>query len=287
MAAAETARKAGFEYAATDFQQLLDDKEINAVIIATRHDTHAKFAIQALSAGKHVHVEKPLALTPEELTEIKKATERNHGILSVGFNRRFSPHAALIKNYFQGRSTPMTVAYRVNAGSIPKNNWVQDKEAGGGRIIGEVCHFIDFASFVIGSSPMAVHASCIKTANTAITAEDSCVITLNYDDGSIASIVYVALGSAELEKERCEIFADNSSAIMENFTKTVCSGRRGKKSLKGKQDKGFDNELAAFVNAVKSGGPPPIPAASLFETTAATFAALASIKSGTRQEIAP
>ena len=287
MVAAETARKAGFEYAATDFQQLLDDKEINAVVIATRHDTHAKFAINALNAGKHVHVEKPLALTPEELIQIKMAVEKSHGLLTVGFNRRFSPHAALIRSYFEGRSTPMTVAYRVNAGSIPRNSWIQDKEAGGGRIVGEVCHFIDFSSFIINSSPLTVHATCIKSANEAIVAEDSSVITLNYEDGSIATIVYAALGSLELEKERCEIFADNSAAVMENFTKTACSGKRGKKTLKGKQDKGYGAELAAFVNAVKNGGPWPIPAASLFETTAATFAALASMRSGTRQEIAP
>jgi len=286
MAAAETARKAGFEYAVTDFQQVLDDKEINAIIIATRHDTHAKFAIAALNAGKHVHVEKPLALTPEELAEIKKVMTSSDRLITVGFNRRFSPHAALIRRYFEGRQTPMTVVYRVNAGSIPKNSWIQDKEAGGGRIIGEVCHFIDFCSFIINSSPISVHASCIKSANEAIVAEDSCAITLDYEDGSIATIVYAALGSAELEKERCEVFADNSAVSMENFTKTTCSGKRGGKKLKGKQDKGYGAELAAFVNAVKSGGPAPIPHSSLFETTAATFAALASMRSGTRQEIA-
>jgi predicted dehydrogenase/threonine dehydrogenase-like Zn-dependent dehydrogenase len=285
MAAAETARKAGFEFAATDFRQLLDDKEINTVIIATRHDTHAKFAAQALSAGKHVHVEKPLALTPEELLEIKKAAAGSSRILTVGFNRRFSPHAALIRTYFDGRQTPMTVAYRVNAGSIPKSSWIQDRETGGGRIIGEVCHFIDFCSFIIRSSPLSVRASCIKTANEAIVAEDSCVITLDYEDGSLATIVYAALGSAALEKERCEFFADGSSAIMENFEKTVCSGKRGGKTLKGKQDKGYGSELRAFVNAVKAGGPPPIPLQSLLETTAATFAALASLRSGAKQEI--
>jgi polar amino acid transport system substrate-binding protein len=285
MSGSETGKKEGFEFATTERAQILSNKEINTVFITTRHDTHADLVIESLKAGKHVFVEKPLAMSPAELSAIQEACESNSRILMVGFNRRFSPHTSLIRKFFEKRSTPMAITYRINAGMIPKGTWIQDGEAGGGRIIGEVCHFVDFCSSVIGCSPSQVQATCIETDNTSIVGEDSLTIALKYPDGSIASIFYVALGSADLPKERCEFFSDGSVAVMENFEKSTCMGKLGKKSLKGKQEKGFSEELTTFVDSIKNGSTHPIPLSSLFSTTAATFAILESLKTGLKQSI--
>jgi predicted dehydrogenase len=283
MSSAETGKKEGFEFATTDQARILEDKDINAIFITTRHDTHSKLVVDALDAGKHVFVEKPLAMSAEELALIQAAVEKSPNVLMVGFNRRFSPHAGFIRNYFNGRTSPMAISYRVNAGSVQKGVWVQDQETGGGRIIGEVCHFIDFCSFIIGSSPGKIHAACIETNNAALVAEDSVTIAIKYPDGSVASIFYVALGSIDLPKERCEIFADGSVAVLENFEKTVCMGKRGKKALRGKQAKGFGEELSAFVKAVRVGEPSPIAFESLYQTSKATFAVVESIRNNSVQ----
>jgi predicted dehydrogenase len=300
MNAAETGRKEKFAYAVTDFRQVLDDPETHAVFVTTRHNSHARFVTAALAAGKHVFVEKPLCISQEELdqvysfresvsgenktdtrkTDLKLKTSNLKPVLMVGFNRRFSPHARLIRDYFNGRKTPMMVNYRINAGIIAPDVWIQDPETGGGRIIGEVCHFIDFASFVIGSYPVEVQAMCVDSGSAALVAEDNVSISIRYQDGSVAQILYVATGAADLAKERCEVFADESTAVMDNFTTTVCMGRRGKKKLKGRQNKGFTEEITAFLDAVKTGGPPPIPFTSLALTTACTFAVRQSLRTG-------
>lgn len=291
MNAAETGKKEGFEFATTDYEQLLDDSEINTVFITTQHNSHAHFVKAALEAGKHVFVEKPLCLTPEDLHDIseiyrsKITKSESAPQLMVGFNRRFSPHAKLIKNYFRDRRTPMMVNYRVNAGIIPPDVWVQDPEVGGGRIVGEVCHFIDFASFVIGSEPVAVQAMCVNTANASLVAEDNVSISMKYKDGSVAQIFYVAVGATDLAKEYCEVYADESTAVMDNFCSTVCMGKRGKKKLKGKQAKGFAEEISAFLDSIKTGGPSPIAFESLVDTTACTFAVLESLRTKTTVQI--
>jgi predicted dehydrogenase len=286
MNAAETGRKEGFEFATTDSRKIMDDPDINTVFIATRHDSHARFVIESLKAGKHVFVEKPLCIVPEELHEIQSLhTSRltphsSQPLLMVGFNRRFSSHARLIKEYFHDRRTPMIVHYRVNAGIIAPDSWVQDPEIGGRRIVGEICHFIDFASFLIGSEPVEVHAICAKTANASLVAEDNVSVSIRYLDGSIANIVYVALGATDMPKEYCEVFADESSAVMDNFCSTVCIGKRGKKKLKGKQKKGFAEEIAAFLSAVRNGGTEPVAFQSILDTTKCTFATLESLRTG-------
>lgn len=287
MNAAETGKKEGFEFATTDYAQLLDDSEINTVFITTQHNSHAHFVKTALEAGKHLFVEKPLCLTPEHLHEISetyrsKITKSGSAPqLMVGFNRRFSPHAKLIRDYFEDRRTPMMVNYRVNAGIIPPDVWVQDPEVGGGRIVGEVCHFIDFASFVIGSDPAEVQAMCVNTPNASLVAEDNVSIAIRYKDGSVAQILYVAVGATDLAKEYCEVYADESTAVMDNFCATVCMGKRGKKKLKGKQAKGFAEEISAFLGSIKTGGPAPIAFDSLVDTTACTFAVLESLRTNT------
>jgi predicted dehydrogenase len=285
MNAAEAGRKEGFEFATTDYKRIIDDPDINTIFIATRHDTHARFATAALKAGKHVFVEKPLCLNMEELNGISSvyssllSSHSSPPLIMVGFNRRFSPHARLIQEYFKDRRTPMMVLYRVNAGIIAPDLWIQDPAVGGGRIIGEVCHFIDFASFVIGSEPVEVHATCAATANAALVAEDNVSISIRYLDGSAANILYVAVGAADMPKEYCEVFADESSAVTDNFCSTVCMGKRGTKKLKGKQAKGFTEEIEAFFHALRD-GKPPIEFQSIAETTACTFAVKESLRTG-------
>ena len=218
----------------------------------------------------------------EQLKEIIK-TYSDLCLLMVGYNRRFSPHARMIRDYFQDRRTPMMVNYRVNAGIIPPDVWIQDPVVGGGRIIGEVCHFIDFASFVIDSGPVEVQAMGVDTTNASLVAEDNVSISIKYRDGSVAQILYVAVGATDLAKEYCEVFADESTAVMDNFCSTVCMGKRGKKKLKGKQAKGFAEEINAFLDGIQQRGPAPIAFESLVDAAACTFAVLESLR--TRQSI--
>lgn len=307
MNAGETAKKENFDIASTDYESMLKDESINTVFVTTQHNSHAKFICESLQAGKHVFVEKPLAINEAQLDRLKatvadlksgsdevgktstlqdsktpRPQESNLNsnnfnsigtpILMAGFNRRFSPHAALLKRYFAKRTTPICMTYRVNAGIIPPDVWIQDPEVGGGRIIGEACHFIDFASYVIGHNVVEVQAQCVTTDNAGLVAEDNVSINLKYADGSVANILYVALGSADLAKERCEIYANESFAVMENFNKTTCSGKLGKEKLVGKQAKGFAEELTAFFKAIKEGSEAPISFDSLMNTTEVGFA---------------
>lgn len=280
MSAEQTAQKGGAAYATTDYQQLLNDSGISTIFVTSRHDTHAHFVTAALEAGKHVFVEKPLCLNLVEMERIWSAYERagQKKHLMTGFNRRFSPHAELIKDYFKDRRTPMIVNYRVNSGIIPSDSWIQDSEVGGGRIVGEVCHFVDFASYLIDCEPVEVLATCVETTNASLIAEDNVTIVIKYADGSIAQILYLAVGSAELAKERCEVHADESTAVMDDFCSTFCSGKLGKEKLEGKQVKGFTEELNAFLEAVKAGGETPISFQSQVETTVCSFAILESLR---------
>lgn len=288
MSAVETGKKHGFGFATTSIDELLADPATQAVFVATQHHTHAAFLERALAAGKHVFVEKPLCATPEELDRI---TDRVQALpepgpsLMVGFNRRFSPHATAIRAAFAGRSTPLVVNYRVNAGVAPPDSWVQDPERGGGRVIGEVCHFVDLAEFLVASPPRSVYAASIRSADRRIVAEDSLVITLTYDDGSLATIQYLAHGSAQVPKERCEACADGVTAILDNFRQTTFHGA-SHRSVKGPQDKGFDAEISAFFRAIRDGGAWPIPFDTLARTTRVTFAILESLRAGTPVAVA-
>jgi polar amino acid transport system substrate-binding protein len=254
---------------------MLKDDSINTVFVTTQHSSHAKFVCEALQAGKHVFVEKPLAIHREQLDQVEGVVRENGAsspVLMVGFNRRFSPHAQLLKRYFATRTTPLFLQYRVNAGFITPDIWIQDPEVGGGRIIGEGCHFVDFVSYLTGSRVVEVQAQSVDVENAKLVAEDSVSINLKYADGSVANLTYVAFGSSDFAKERCEIFADESMAVMEDFCKTTCCGKLGKEKLKGKQAKGFAEELEAFASAVKSGDSSPISFESLVNTTETCFA---------------
>lgn len=279
MNAAETGRKEGFEYATTDYRKILQDSDIHTVFVMTRHNTHAKFVCEALEAGKHVFVEKPLALDRKQLAAIERALQEHPSQLMVGFNRRFSPHASLIKRYFSRRSGPLMAHYRVNAGKIPSDSWIVDPAIGGGRIIGEVCHFVDFLCFVIGALPARVHTTATTRANSGSVSEEDVSIALDFEDGSTGTILFTANGPANLSKEMCEVLGDESVAVLDNFTRTRCFGRLGKESCSGKQQKGFTPELDAFFAAVKGHARAAISARELFAVTAATFAAVDSLRS--------
>ncbi|OVE74344.1 hypothetical protein BVX94_00610 [bacterium B17] len=278
----ETAKKEGFEYATTDVNQILNDENINTVFIITRHDSHAELVCQALKAGKNVFVEKPLAISSEQLQAITDTyltlPEDKRPILMTGFNRRFSPHAELLKKYFDKRQSPMVINYRVNAGELPADSWINDPEKGGGRIIGECCHFIDFAGCLADSDVAEVKSSCIQSSGNLV-AEDNVAISVRYEDGSILNLCYTSMGATDLPKERCEIFANGSWAILDDFRTTECSGRLGTEKLSTKQAKGFEEELNAFISAVENGSESPIPFRSLISTTQCTLSALESLRS--------
>ena len=292
MSCGVTGKKEGFAFAATDQAEVLKDEGTALVVVTTRHDLHAAQIAAALEAGKYVFCEKPLCINEGQLEEILAAKDakntegqdvaalRDFSHVMIGFNRRFSPHAKMLKEYFAKRTLPLVLQYRVNAGSIPRDIWIQDPQVGGGRMVGEGCHFIDFMRFVVGAPIVKVQAMCIQTANASETPEDSESVNLQFADGSVGVLTYLALGDTTLPKERCEILGEGSTAVMENFCTTVCSGRLGKRKLKGRQQKGFAEEVQAMVDAVKAGGPAPIPFEEIENVTRATFAVQRALKSG-------
>lgn len=278
MNAKATGEKYGFAYCTTDTAQLLSDESIDAVVIATRHGSHATFAAEALRAGKAVFVEKPLAIDEAGLQRILDAQEASGGLLTVGFNRRFSPLVEAMKRFFAD-GQPLAIQYRVNAGPIPPGTWLHDPEDGGGRIIGEVCHFVDLVQYLTGDEPVEVFAYSLGGPTAEL--HDTVAIMLRYRGGSIASINYFSTGDRSFPKEMVEVYGGNGIAILDDFRRLTLT-RNGKRRTirKLSQEKGFDQEVAAFLKAVKEGGEPPIPLRSLVSTTRATFAIEASLRTG-------
>jgi predicted dehydrogenase len=273
-----TGDKFGFQYCTTEMQRLLDDKNVHAVVIATRHGSHARFAAAALRAGKAVFLEKPLAIDEAGLQEVLEAQAATGGLLSVGFNRRFSPLAAALREGLPAGAA-RAITYRVNAGPIPPDSWIHDPEEGGGRIIGEVCHFVDFAQFLTGDAPVEVFAYSVGGREGSL--HDTVTIALRFGNGSVASINYFATGDKSFPKERIEVFAGGTLGILDDFRELIVS-RNGTRTRKRKlsQDKGFDQEIEAFLRSVREGISPPIPLDSLVTTTRATFAIEESLRSG-------
>ncbi|CAB1064759.1 Sorbitol dehydrogenase (EC [Olavius sp. associated proteobacterium Delta 1] len=293
----------GFEFCTGDETDIIENSGINTVFIATRHDSHADYVLKALNAGKNVFVEKPLCLNPKEFGQVyQKLNSKTvnlssrlkedeapaydtdqpiddnsiRPILMVGYNRRFSPFAQMIKGTLGSGSIAMT--YRVNAGAIPPDHWIQDQDFGGGRIIGEVCHFVDFLTYISGSLPALVHADVLKDPNAL---NDSLTVSLKYVNGSIGAISYFANGAKSLSKERVEVYAHGCTAVIDDFkSMTLHSG--GKKTNKKlmSQDKGQKNEIRVFIDAVRGGAEPPIPYDELFSTSLVTFKILDSIRTG-------
>jgi predicted dehydrogenase/threonine dehydrogenase-like Zn-dependent dehydrogenase len=279
--AAIIARKFGFAYAASDYHQVLDDPAINAVFIATRHNSHARLVVEALAAGKHVFVEKPLALNRDELAAIEVAIQAPILSLSplssqllVGFNRRFAPLAVQMRTLLAVRSEPLSLIYTVNAGAIPANHWTQDLEVGGGRIIGEGCHFIDLLRNLVGYPIVDVTARSMGADPGLAVREDKMSITLTFADGSLGTVHYFANGSRQYPKERIEVFSAGRILALDNFQRLRGYGWPGFKDKRlWRQDKGHGAEVAAFVERVRSGGAWLIPWEELEEVTQATFSA--------------
>ena len=258
------ARKFGFGAATTDSVGLISSPEINTVVVTTRHDSHADWVCRALAAGKHVFVEKPLALDHEQLSRVSEGVALNPDqLLTVGFNRRFAPHVIKMKSLLSAVSGPKVAVMTVNAGAIPAEHWTQDAEVGGGRIVGEACHFIDLLRFLIGV-PVASWTVAAMDAAT----RDSATIQLSFSDGSIATIHYLANGSKAFPKERVEVFASGRVLQLDNFRKLSAWGWPGFKKMNlWRQDKGQKGCAQAFVNAVREGGAAPIPLDELMEVS--------------------
>jgi predicted dehydrogenase/threonine dehydrogenase-like Zn-dependent dehydrogenase len=269
------ARKYGFAISTTDYREILSDPEIDLVMITTRHDLHASQVMEALRAGKHIFVEKPLALTQQQLVEIIDTYNKSRNLtINVGFNRRFSPHSISAKKALG--SGPMNIVTTMNAGFILANSWVHDLNIGGGRIIGEACHLIDLCSYFTGSEVVEVCMNAMSTSPALNT--DNASILLKYADGSNAVINYFANGSKSYAKERVEIYSQERTVIIDNWTITRGYGFKGFSSLKTSLDKGHKNQFSSLITRVKQGGEPLIPFASLINTTRSSFAALQSLQ---------
>jgi predicted dehydrogenase len=277
--ARHSARKFGFAYAASNDDEILNDPGINTVAILTRHDSHAGLVLRALQAGKHVFVEKPLAITLEQLERITQALTANRQmLLLVGFNRRFAPLARALQTFLEPRSEPLYMHYRLNAGYIPLNHWTHDPSQGGGRIIGEACHFVDFLTFLAGAAPVSVTASALP--DNGRYREDNVSMTFTFPDGSLGVLDYLANGDKSFPKERVEVFTSGRIAVLDDFRALdmLRDGRRTR--LKKAQDKGWKDEWVQFAGAIRTGGQPPIPYEQLIGVTKATFAAVESLREG-------
>ncbi len=275
--------KFGFRYCTTEENELLRDPAVHSVVIATRHDRHAEQVIAALEAGKHVFCEKPLCLNDQELDAISLAysQQADKPALLVGFNRRFAPLARQMKAFLAQSPAPLLMNYRVNAGAIPSEHWTQDAEVGGGRIIGEGCHFIDLLTFLCGSLPIACYARSIASLG-----DDHAMITVEFENGSVGQINYAANGDKSFSKERVEAFGGGAVAVLEDFRslELVRSGSKRMERSRLSQDKGHRAELAAFVESIRT-GKDAIPFTEIAAVTRATFRIVDSLRSGQRETI--
>ncbi|BDU38857.1 bi-domain-containing oxidoreductase [Vibrio nigripulchritudo] len=263
--------QAGFKEATTDTDALIESDEINTVAIVTRHNSHAHFVKQSLNAGKNVFVEKPLAITHEELEEVKSAYEEasqsaNPPKLMVGFNRRFAPQIRKMKSLIDPIKGPKSFIMTMNAGSIPADHWTQDITVGGGRIIGEACHFVDLMRFFVGSEIVSVQARRIGDSDAIDITEDKAAIILGFADGSIGTIHYYANGAASFPKERIEVFVDGKVLQLDNFVKLKGFGFKGFKKMNlWKQDKGQNLCSQLFLDSIRDGKKAPIDINEIFE----------------------
>lgn len=271
LSAKSAANRHQFNYATSDFNNLLEDKDIDAIFIATRHNTHAEFASKALKSGKHVFVEKPLALNQEELEALIEAQQQSGKILMPGFNRRFSPLTTSVKSFFSEKAGPVEIVCRINAGAIDSESWYQDPEEGGWRIVSEGCHFVDLISFLGGSTPKSVTASMIG-GTTSGEQNDNCIATIELANGSIGSLIYISNGDPQMGKERIEIFGQERGAVIDNWrSATLCVNGKNSKIKPNGTGKGHELEIANFIEAVKLGETSPIAIGSAIETTVATL----------------
>ena len=282
------ADKFGFRYCTTDENQVVGDSSINTVVISTRHHLHARQVLASLAAGKNVFCEKPLCLRAEELAQIVRAYletgKTRRPVLMVGFNRRFAPLAVRMKSFLAGISDPLTLHYRVNAGFLPADHWVNDPEQGGGRILGEACHFVDFLSFLAGSRPGEVQTLAPAAGHTG---SDSVVAVMKFANGSQGTISYLTGGDKSYSKERVEVLGGGAIAVLEDFRRLdlVRNGRRQTVRSRWQQDKGHQREWEAFVASIGGSQPPPIPLEEIVASTLATLKIVESQTSGRALEV--
>jgi predicted dehydrogenase/threonine dehydrogenase-like Zn-dependent dehydrogenase len=264
VSSALAARKFAFEISSTDPAAVLEDPRVNTVFITTRHQAHARQALTALAAGKHVFVEKPLCLTRQELAEIQRVASSSATSLMVGFNRRFSPHVVKMKSLLEQVRAPRAMIYTVNAGAIPASHWVQDPQTGGGRIIGEACHFVDLLRFLAGAPIQSAHIDYLGGQDGKL--GDSASLQLAFEDGSVGTVHYLANGDGTFPKERLQLFCGGRVLELDNYRSLVGYGWKSFKHLRTfKQEKGHAQEVGLFLEAVRTGSPSPIPLSEIIE----------------------
>lgn len=279
LTASDTGKRLGFRAAVSSLEDVLSDPGTDAVVIAARHDLHGPSVLMCLEAGKSVFVEKPLCITMDELKAIAGALLRlgsDAPVLQVGFNRRFSKAAALLKKHFGEDAAPLQMLYRVNAGRIPLDHWIQDPRQGGGRIVGEACHFIDLMQFIAGADPVEVTAVAADLRDRSSPVQDSSSILVRFSNGSTGVLCYVSTGAKAVAKERLEVHGSGRSAVLDNFSRVELAAGRSRRIARA-PGRGFEEELAAFVGSLAT-GVPAIPPASVVATTMATFRILESLE---------
>lgn len=280
VSAVTAAERFGFGRVVASTQEILDSDDIGAVFIATRHNQHAGLTIESLRRGKAVFVEKPLCLNREELESIEREQAKSGAPLMVGFNRRFAPMIINIKKQLDEKRLPLSMHYRINAGFIPPGTWVQDPESGGGRIVGEVCHFVDLLMFLAGSRPVKIYAEALSSGGR-YRSDDNLQVTLRFENGSVGSINYVACGNPLMPKEYLEIFGGGLAVTLNDFKVLTVADDKGLKISKSRaQDKGHRTMLKEWSLALTDNRPSPIPFEQIVDSTQATFAILDSLSGG-------
>jgi len=278
------ADKFQFNFCSSDSKDILNNKDINTIFIATPHSSHSELVIKALEASKNVFVEKPLAINQEQLEKVILAKAKFNLPLMVGFNRRFAPISQTIKKGFQNIGEPLVVNIRVNAGLIPKSHWTQQPEIGGGRIVGEVCHFIDLMQYFTNAEPVKVFAESINTSNDKISPEDNISVIVKFDDGSVGNLIYLANGDNSMPKEKIEVFGAGNIGVINDF-RDGAFHKSGKITKLKSSGKGHKEEVDAFLSALRDGKESPISFRSICLTTLTTFRILDSLYTGMPQEI--
>lgn len=280
MTAEQAAKRFGFAVSTTDVNEILNDKSTDAVVIATRHSTHAGLVCRCLEADKHVFVEKPLCVNMSEFEEISKVHKGKARLLHVGYNRRFSKHTIAVRDYFEDTAAPLTVLYRIQAGSLPADSWVTNPDEGGDRIVGEMCHFLDLCGCFCSE-----HAKNIYAVSTAVKSNDRSIsATINYVNGAVAVVQYIVDGTTELPKEYVEVSGGGRTAVIDNFVKTQFYGDK-RKSVSG-SDKGIATEIEAFVRSLKGGERPSIAWEAIAQSMRVTFAVRESARTQSGIELA-
>lgn len=276
LTAKSLANKYGFAFSTTDYKEILQDSDVDLVMITTRHNQHAAQVIEALKAGKHVFVEKPLALNLQELQEIEAAYTKSQQTLSVGYNRRFSPFIQKAKELLGNNNVSINMIATVNAGFIPADIWVHDLKIGGGRIMGEACHFIDLMIYLSGSKVKEVTMNALGNSPSENT--DNAIITLAFENGSQGAIHYFANGNKGFSKEKIEVYSQGRILVLDNFRKLEGFGFKGFSSMKSRLDKGHKQQFQLLLNTVKKGGESLIPFEEIVNGSKASFAAIESLK---------